>query len=641
MPLKNPYNTFRGVGDSFQGFEDTITRPLSRTFDEPTYYTFKLEFGHRDVDNVLDNTDFDRIPQPLFSPYSQDDLTARNYYSTYQYLRDSNEILRANMLLEFVSKWRQMQDEYQWYFQSISGLNSLMNIIPGRGKRVANDARLTINMIEGLDQRVTHLMNLYRKIAWDDVYQRWILPDLMRYFRITLYITEFRSFHKSNFPGFQTFNAETGEEIRTTPGGGSPMILSLLSGVMPTYILDFERCEFDLETFNVLPDSINIGETEMRQLEFGIKVGNFKERYANPIFNSFWYDIIINGYGRTAETGETLVLTQSNQGGNLISEGAKAQETLLATNTHQSGQPFVQTGNLDNIHNSSPNYSINATASNPTDPTTWAGNAIKLGKALVTNLVESKIDELKMAKIPGLGISFNEAIAAIQSKNVFTLLGAARRAINDTVGKTLPSQELADDLVDTQFRNFLLGISKSEATDGDALELKKAANMILNDKGQWEKIKDLSLATDLLSSALGEINTVTKIQNRNALKQSYNEEYVPLGVKDYLVFEGVPTSLSTMGRSLEGQKIQQPLPGQATSPENKQIESGISADLGSTDGQLEGGSTIAASSALGSSTDGGKLDLPQPGEAVDADAIDAKSLPIPAPSQATNNKLQS
>jgi hypothetical protein len=675
MPLKNSYNTFRGVGNSFEGFEDTITRPLSRTFDEPTYYTFKLEFGHRDIDNALDNTDFDRIPQPLFSPYSQDDLMARNYYSTYQYLRDNNEILRGYMLSEFIAKWRQMQDEYQWYFQSISGLNSLMNILPGRGRRVGNDARLTISMLEGLDQKVTHLLNLYRKIAWDDDYQRWILPDMMRYFRITLYVTEFRSFHKSNYPGFQAFNPDTGQSFRQEPGEGSPMILSLLNGVMPTYILDLERCEFDLETFNVLPDSINIGEAEMRQLEFGIKVGNFKERYVNPIFNSFWYDILINGFARTAQneengSNETLVLSNSNQGSNLIAEGVKAQENLLATDTHQSGQPFVQTGNLDNIHNSSPNYSINAAASNPIDPTTWVGNTINLGKSLVSNLVESKVDELKMAKIPGLGISFNEALAAIQSKNVFTLFGAARRALNDTIANTLPSQELESNLVDTQFRNFLLGITQSEATDGDALELKQAANIVLNDRGQWEKIKDLSLATDLLSTALGEINSATTIQNRNALKTAYQEAYVPLAVKDYLVYEGVPSSVSTIERSLEGQKIQQPLSSQATAPSSKQIETGSSAELGSTDGQLSGGSTIAPSSqlgesageslpqgesGLGSSAEGGlvqpslsdrkiegdRIYLPEPGEAVDSDPIEAKPLPIPNPSQATNNKLQS
>ena len=304
VALRNSYNTFRGVGEPFLGFTDSI-RKMSRTFDEPTYPTFKIEFHSDNADNHTSNTNFDKFPQPLFSTYTQDDINARNYYSTYQYLRDSNEILRANMLNEFISKWGQLQDEFQWYFQSISGLNSLMNIIPGRGKRVAQDARLTINTLEVLDQKISYLLNLYRKVAWDDDYQRWILPDMMRYFRITLYITEFRTFQRSNYMLEEEINPDTGTVFSKGLEESSPMILSIINNMVPTYILDLERCEFDLETFNILPDSINVGEAEMRQLEFGIKVGNFRERYINPIFNYFWYDILINGFGRTAQQGQT------------------------------------------------------------------------------------------------------------------------------------------------------------------------------------------------------------------------------------------------------------------------------------------------------------------------------------------------
>jgi len=543
--MKNQYNTFRGVGKPFLGFTDSI-RKISRTFDEPTYLTFRIEFRSDDMDNHTNNTNFDKFPQPLFSTYTQDDINTRNYYSTYQYLRDSNEILRANMLIEFIFKWKQLQEEFQWYFQSINGLNSLMNIVPGRGKRVAQDARLIINTLEGLDQKITHLLNLYRKVAWDDDYQRWILPDMMRYFRITLYITEFRTFHRSNYMQEEEINPETDIIFSKGLEESSPMILSIINNMVPTYILDLERCEFDLETFNVLPDSINVGEAEMRQLEFGIKVGNFKERYINPIFNYFWYDILINGYGRTAQQDQTLQITSSNQGGNLIAEGVKAQGNLLATQTHQPAKPFVQTGKIDNLHNASPNYGLDLNSVNPTDPTTWLGNSLTLGKAFVTNLVESKIDELKMMNIPSLGISFNEAIAAIQSKNIFTLFGAARKALSESIKNTLPSQELEQRFVDTQFKDFLEGISLSEATDEDAIELQRAANMVLTDKGKWEEIKDFSKATNLISDALGEINTLAKIENPNTLKNFYNaQQKIVVPIQNGMVIEGLPSSVAT------------------------------------------------------------------------------------------------
>ena len=682
--LRNPYNTFRGVGSPFIEYTDSV-RKFERTFDEPTYLTFRIEFNAVDMDNDLVNTNFDRMPQALFSTAMNQEQDAREHYSALQYLWDNNEMIRLNMLQEFINKWGQLQNEFQWYFQSVTGLNSLMNIVPGRGRRVSQDARITLNMLEGVDQRVTYLLNLYRKVAWDDTYQRWILPDIMRYFRIRIYVTEFRTFHRSNFMVNSEVNPDTGQRFTAGLEEGEPMILSIINNMVPTYILDLERCEFDLESFNILPDQLTVQQPEMREIEFGIKVGNFQERSINPIMNFYWYDLLVNGFQRTQQQGETTQLFSSTESGTAISEGIKAQGNLLATQSHQSGKPFVQTGNIDNIHNANPNYSEDVNAVNPIDPATWVGNTLTLGKAFVTNLVESKIDELKTQKIPGLGISFSEGLAAIQSKNVFTLFGAARRAISETVADTLPSQELEANFVDTQFRDFLQGIVDSEATDGDAVELQTAANIVLNDQGQWESIKDLSKATDLLSEALGEINTLQKIENPNALRNYYNQEqYVPIPVQDGIAFEGLPSSSAT-GSDLEGQKIQQPIPGQATSVDNIQVESSQTADTGSTDGTLPGGFQPPASAQLGSdagegltqpedglgsnaeggierpapssqlgseakggleqgeiaesSIDANQMDLPEPGEAVDDDPIDAKPLPRPEPSQATNNDL--
>ena len=668
--LRNPYNSFRGVGNQFLEFTDSI-RKIERTFDEPTYYTFKMFFySDDDKDNAATNVNFDRMPQPLFSNQMQEQMDARNYYSTTQYLYDMDEGVRVQMLQEFKAKWNQLQEQYQWYFQSISGLNSLMNVVPGRGRRVAQDARITVKTLEGLDQKITYLLNLYRKIAWDDDYQRWILPDMMRYFRISIYITEFRTFHRSNFVANSEINPETGQRFNRGLEESQPMILSIIRNMTPLYILDLERCEFDLDSFNLMPDSINVGEAEMRELEFGIKVGNFKERYVNPIFNTLLSDVMINGYGRTAQNEESIRLTSNPQ---KAIEGAalidRAKGDSLATSSHQSGQPFVQTGNIDNLHNSTPNYNADVNDVKPGQPNTWLGNTLTLGKALVTNLVESKIDEFKVMKIPGLGISFNEAIAAIQSKNVFTLFGAVRKALNDEVAGTLPSDKLEGELVDTKFKDFLRGISESEATDGDAIELQSAANLILSDQGVWEEIKDLSKATNLVGDALGEINTLAKIEGINALKRSYASQVnniVP--IQDSMVFEGLPTSTAT-GNDLEGKKLQQPLPSQATKAGSVQVEKQQSADLGSTDGTLPGGFQPLPSSQLGSDpgaslpqpesglgTDAGEslsvpegglgsqidsnLTIPEAGEAVDGDPIEAKPLPIPEPSQATKNKIQ-
>jgi hypothetical protein len=42
--------------------------------------------------------------------------------------------------------------------------------------------------------KVKTLLQLYRKAAWDDAWQRWILPENMRQFKMIIYVFERRMF---------------------------------------------------------------------------------------------------------------------------------------------------------------------------------------------------------------------------------------------------------------------------------------------------------------------------------------------------------------------------------------------------------------------------------------------------------------
>jgi hypothetical protein len=57
------------------------------------------------------------------------------------------------------------------------------------------DATISIECIEGLAMKMKTLMELYRKAAWDDVWQRWVLPENMREFKMIIYVYERRIFH--------------------------------------------------------------------------------------------------------------------------------------------------------------------------------------------------------------------------------------------------------------------------------------------------------------------------------------------------------------------------------------------------------------------------------------------------------------
>jgi len=540
-----PYNSFRGVGDSLQDGK-VVKHSIDKTFDEPTYLSFRLRFSDENTSST--DTNFDLMPMPLFKNLNgssdlNDDIRTRNFYSSHQYLRDSNELVRADMMLDFIEKWDDLQQRNQWYFQEISGLDSILNIKTDRGKRVQDSARLKLKMLEGLDWRITHLLNLYRKIAWDDVYQRWILPDMMRYFKLDIYITEFRSFHRPNISS----------KVAPGAGGESPLMLKLLESVTPTYVLELERCEFDINSFNTFPDTVSVNGGEMREISFDIKVGNFKERYINPIFNFFYHDTMMNGYDRS-EDNEGVPAHLLSESSNVKASpniGDYAKGDMLSEKEHESGTSFIQTAMPSNMTNSKI-YEQNLGDVNPIEPNTWVSNTLTLGKSLLTNFVESKVDELKVQKIPGLNISFNEALAGIQSKNVFTLFGVARRALEETIKGTLPSQELESGLIDTQFRQLVEDIIQSTATSKEDIKLKEAANLILNEEGKWEAIKDLSKATDLISKELNEINTLMKIENPNTLRNMVNDEDGKENeIQNAIIFEGTPTSIATSGLGLD------------------------------------------------------------------------------------------
>ena len=226
---------------------------FARTFDEPTYLTFKVEFNFGDTDAMYRNlaynnngiihndaissqfnTMYDYMPEPFLLPhetdkggtnyigvngtintYIEDDLhedggywveednitrmgmdtSTGKTYSTESYLDYSlGEHGRASLLHNFKLALKDIQDNFPYYLKSISGIDSLFRVDTTTGIRL-KDAKITLDCYEALDLRITQLLSMYKKIVWDDVYQRWVLPDMMRYFNMKIYISEIRLFH--------------------------------------------------------------------------------------------------------------------------------------------------------------------------------------------------------------------------------------------------------------------------------------------------------------------------------------------------------------------------------------------------------------------------------------------------------------
>ena len=290
--------SFIGTYNIRKGFLDRdslFSTQFSSDFDEPTYLSFKLNFYSDE--RLTDEMTYDTLPQALFTPpnlpdgnpydrwmdwasddelreiiadyqYDPESFMHDRKYSAFIYLLDRNEDFRAFLLAKFLKGWAELQEQYQFYFQSVSGLDKLLESNPSRGSKLSKDTVVTIECLEAIDQRVKYLLSLYKAAAWDDEYQRWILPDIYRYFKMDIFISEIRTFHVSNFSdqgsalnlitntstnlinkGLSWVNSKLD---KWTKGGLDNNIrmdletLSVINGICPVTCIHCELCDFDI-----------------------------------------------------------------------------------------------------------------------------------------------------------------------------------------------------------------------------------------------------------------------------------------------------------------------------------------------------------------------------------------------------------
>ena len=300
------------------------------------------------------------MPEPLLS-YDSNNKN-NNYYSTANYLNDNlGEYYRSKLLKDFINGLKDIQDNYPYYFKSIEGLNALTKVTPEQGIRInSENSTITIKCLEGLDLKITSLMQMYRKIAWDDVYQRWILPDMMRYFGINIYVSEIRLFHSyaipnkirpgvydfdTNFMNSSTLsdakpsllskagnllNSAIATSVRLVGNNNNVVngisaadsiidaIISVNSAVksnayklcdnaindfMPTIKYECHMCEFDISDSNEHISSLSSAKSEIASPEptIKIKIGNVTEKMVFPLQSG---SLNLSGYVNGSTTYE-------------------------------------------------------------------------------------------------------------------------------------------------------------------------------------------------------------------------------------------------------------------------------------------------------------------------------------------------
>jgi len=322
-------------------------------YDEPTYLTFRVEF---DFDCAEDyamaavgsgNAQYNEMPHPLFNVIYNDVFSANpqkntskmdgdflkdsnlestiinnnelkspgNIYSTYNYLKyNLGEEYRAFMLLKLKALLYDIQFNYPYYFTSIEGIQNLMKVDTKKGIRIPeSNNTITITCNEALDLRITQFINLYRKIVWDDTYQRWILPDMMRYFKLRIHIFEMRMFHemvRTNEGTEAGVNVQVplkknGKPKRITQGmimrghgiQNAPsydLVSSYINDLLPTITIECLQCEFDFNDSMSHIGNLSSNSKQKTNLAPKIKihVGNIIETQSynlNKITNDNYY----------------------------------------------------------------------------------------------------------------------------------------------------------------------------------------------------------------------------------------------------------------------------------------------------------------------------------------------------------------
>jgi hypothetical protein len=266
-----PHN-FYGIQNKTDNFRKGF---FTDPYDEPTFLTFAIDFIFEPIDSTA-FTDLLLWDSPLFRTNED---TAVNF------LKNRGYTAEANGLVVFKNILRYLTFDAPWYFQSISGLNTMWKAATDAEKpQKAKDAVITVNTLEAIDLRINELADIYRNAIYDKVYMRERVPDNLRWFAMDIYVAEARNI-RYRIPG-------VGQNIATALGVNTGALGSIVGGgnavsnVLEQYgYVKFKcrQCEFDFSETFAGGTKLEVATTRTPATNsFKIKVGFFEEESRYP-----------------------------------------------------------------------------------------------------------------------------------------------------------------------------------------------------------------------------------------------------------------------------------------------------------------------------------------------------------------------
>jgi len=319
-------HNFIGINNKTDNFRKGV---YIDPYDEPTFLTFSIDFNFEGSSSTL-------MAQHLWdSPlFVESDGGMSNYLSSRGYSDKAHSIKVFKEILRYLTF------DAPWYFQSVSGLNTMWKQatdVDGGWK--SKGLSLTVETLEAVDFRITELADIYRNAVYDKVYMRERVPDNLRWFSMDIYIAEARNL-RFRLPGIgqnvaTTFGINTAT-LGNILGGGN-----LLSNVLEQYgYVKFKcrQCEFDFSDSFAGGSKLEVTTKNTPATNsFKINIGYFEEESKYPDGSRLYDDFTssdvhnpwsIRNIGTTTKNMASFLSGMPVIGDDIQRAGQKVQESL-------------------------------------------------------------------------------------------------------------------------------------------------------------------------------------------------------------------------------------------------------------------------------------------------------------------------
>lgn len=231
--------------------------------EDPTFMGFSIHFD---------------MSSPLLNPKENG-----AYESAERYFNRLGNKKLESYTRELRIRLKDLENNYQYFFQSISGLNELYK----RGES-PYDLEISIETLESLDMRLAKVKELYNNITYDFFNKKDILPRNLRWLTVNIIVNDGRRIGK-------WLNNKV---VDATPS-------------LDTMIFTLENSEFDFSTGHDFLETISNAEPEVSSNSIILKGG----RSHMKKFRMGLDEILTNAisYGNIASLKDTLVSTTKNE----------------------------------------------------------------------------------------------------------------------------------------------------------------------------------------------------------------------------------------------------------------------------------------------------------------------------------------